>query len=47
MIPKRPPGMDPKEWRARRAAHYRKINWTLNILMLVAIVALIWRYTRG
>jgi hypothetical protein len=44
---KRPANMSVEEWRAQRAAYWRRINWTLNILMLVAILALVWRYTRG
>ncbi len=44
---KRPAGMDAEQWRAQRAAYWRRINWTLNVLMIVAIAALIWRYTRG
>jgi hypothetical protein len=44
---KRPEGMDVAVWRAQRAAYWRRINWTLNLLMLVAIAALIWRYFGG
>jgi hypothetical protein len=39
--------MDPEQWRAQRMAYWRRINWTLNLLMLAAILLLVWRYTRG
>lgn len=41
---KRPEGMDLETWRAQRAAHYKRINRTLNIMMLVAIALLLIRY---
>ena len=44
---KRPAGMDVEEWRKQRAAYWKRINWTLNVLMIVAILALVWRYARG
>jgi hypothetical protein len=44
---KRPAGMSVEEWRKQRAAYWKRVNWTLNVLMLVAIAALLWRYTRG
>jgi hypothetical protein len=36
--------MDLETWRAQRAAHYKRINRTLNIMMLVAIALLLIRY---
>jgi hypothetical protein len=36
--------MDLAEWRAQRAAYWRRINQVLNVLMLVAAAILIWRY---
>jgi hypothetical protein len=44
---KRPEGMDVETWRAQRAAHYKRINRTLNLLMLVAIGLLLWRYLKS
>ena len=41
---KRPDGMDVAEWRAQRAAHWRRINRVLNVLMLIAAALLFWRY---
>lgn len=41
---KRPEGVDPEVWRARRAAHWRRINWVLNLLMVLAALAIILRY---
>jgi hypothetical protein len=35
--------MDPKIWRAERNQLWRQRNMTLNVLMVIAIVALIWR----
>ena len=44
MVAKRPEGMDPREWRAQRAAHWRRVNRFLNVAMLIAIAFLLWRY---
>ncbi len=41
---KRPDGMDLGEWRAQRAAHWRRINSVISVLMLVAVGLLLWRY---
>jgi hypothetical protein len=41
---KKPEGVDPVQWRAERAAHWRRINRVLNLLMLVAAGLLLWRY---
>ncbi len=41
---KRPDGMDLAEWRAQRAAHWRRINGVITALMLVAVGLLLWRY---
>lgn len=41
---KRPEGMDLAEWRAQRAAHYRRINRALNVLMVIAAGLILWRY---
>jgi len=32
------------EWRAQRAAYWRRINRGLNVLMLIAVGLLLWRY---
>jgi len=41
---KRPEGVDLAAWRAERAAHWRRINRVLNVLMLVAAALVLWRY---
>jgi hypothetical protein len=41
---KRPDGVDPEAWREQRAAHWRRINWVLNVLMVLAALAIILRY---
>ena len=41
---KRPEGMDLATWRAQRKAHFKRVNLTLNVLMLLAIGLLLWRY---
>ena len=40
---KRPPGVDPKLWAAERARIWRRRNMTFNVLMLLAIIAVLWR----
>lgn len=40
----RPDGMSVDAWRAQRAAHWRRINRVLNVLMLLAAGLLLWRY---
>ncbi len=40
---KRPAGVDPEEWRAQRNRIWRQRNMTFNVLMLVAIIAVLWR----
>ena len=44
---KKPDGMDLAEWRAQRAAHWRRVNRVLNVAMLIAVGLLIWRYLKG
>ena len=41
---KRPEGMSVEEWRAQRAAYWRRVNRVLNVAMLVAVGLLLWRY---
>ena len=41
---KRPEGMDAAEWRAQRAEVWRLRNRVLNLLMVLAIVAVLARY---
>ena len=41
---KRPAGMGVEEWRAERKAYWRRVNRVLNVLMLVAVGLLLWRY---
>ncbi len=41
---KRPDGMELAEWRAQRAAHWRRINRLLNLLMVIAAGLILWRY---
>ena len=41
---KRPEGVDPAAWRAQRAAVWRQRNRVLNVLMVLAIAAVLARY---
>ena len=41
---KRPEGMSVAEWRAQRAAYWRRVNRVLNVAMLVAVALLLLRY---
>ncbi len=41
---RRPEGLDPATWRAQRAAVWRQRNRVLNVLMALAIVAVLARY---
>ncbi len=41
---RRPAGVDPGTWRAQRAAVWRQRNRVLNVLMALAIVAVLARY---
>lgn len=41
---KRPAGMGVEEWRAQRKAYWKRVNGVLNVLMLVAVAILLWRY---
>jgi len=41
---KRPEGMGIEAWRAQRAAYWRRVNRALNVLMLIAVALLLWRY---
>ena len=41
---KRPSGVDRATWQSQRASVWKRRNWILNALMLVAIVAVLLRY---
>lgn len=41
---KRPAGMGVEEWRAQRRAYWKRVNTVLNVLMLLAVGVLLWRY---
>jgi len=41
---KRPEGTDPAQWRLQRAELWRRRNRVLNVLMVLAIVAVLARY---
>lgn len=40
---KRPADMDPAEWAAQRKQYWRRVNWTFNTLMVLAIIAVVLR----
>ncbi len=43
-MPKKPAGLSAAEWRAQRAAYWRRVNQVLNVAMLIAVGLLLWRY---
>jgi hypothetical protein len=41
---RRPDGVDPEVWKAQRAVYWKRINRSLNVLMVIAILFLLARY---
>ena len=41
---RRPDNVDPETWKAQRAAYWKRVNRTLNVLMVIAVVLVIARY---
>jgi hypothetical protein len=40
---RRPPGADREVWRAERDQIWKRRNMILNLLMVIAILAVLWR----
>lgn len=41
---RRPDNVDPETWKAQRAVYWKRVNRTLNVLMVIAIVLVFARY---